>query len=770
MPMFIRLIFLSLGLWIAGASFSEAAQTVTEIRIESRDRQPMDPSVAMGFIGIRVGDEVTHDALTRDVRLMQRSGRFSFVAADLQPGLNGATLIYTVEVKPRIRRLTVTGAEYLSNRKVADLLELKAGDLVDDATLATRAQAVRAHYRTKRFPSSELSWTITVDADSGTADVNVRVREGPRTKVKAITFKGNDAIDARTLRRLMKQDQRGFFSWITGSGRLNPDELAADTVELRRAFQRIGYLDAIIAEPELKEDTKGRVAIRIPVEQGPQYRFGEITISGATLFDDATLLRLITNRPGDIASSDAIQTITRNLRDYYGSRGYVDTQVSPQISPDFRGDRSSTNPVVNVHFTIREGTLAFIRNIRFRGNTKTRDKVLRREVTVYPGEVMNEVKLRTSENRLRNLGLFSSVSFTEEPTLDPEKFDAVFDVQEQSTGQFMVGAGFSSIDNLIGFIELQQSNFDLANWPPTGGGQKLRMRAQLGTKRNDVEVSLTEPWFLDRRLSLGGSLFRRNARFYSDEYRQRNTGGNLTLAFPLPIRFSRLNLIYGLEEIRVYDVDERATDIIKQEEGRRIKSSLTAQYVYDSRNNAFIPTQGTRISLSVMGAGSALGGDTEIYGSDLMVSRFWPLWFDHVFSIRGWIAGVDSYGDSERVPIFDRLFLGGARTLRGFKFREVGPKDDQGEPVGGNSLWFASAEYTIPLERSIRFAFFYDIGMVYEKAFDWDFSEYNSDVGIGLRFDIPGFPLRFDYAWPLETDKFNDRSSGRFQFSIGYSF
>lgn len=746
------------------------AEPVREIRVESRDRHPVDDAVVKGYLSIKEGDEVSRDALSRDVRAMERSGRFSYVAADLKQDVEGLTVIYTVELKPRIRRLMVDGADYLGNRKVRELLEIGVGDPVDDAILANRSRAVKEAYEKKHYPFVDLSWTISVEPATRSADVTVIVDEGVRAKVADIEFAGNENISSSRLRKVMQQKKVGLFSWMTGSGTYKPDDLAADVVALRRLYLGEGYLDVRVGDPEIIQKKTGRISVQIKIDEGSRYQMGQYSLSGVTLFEEAALRAVVTNRPGDIASTDALQSMSRNLRDYYGSRGYIDTSVSYKLDPRAGATGGEgLSSVVDVAVTVREGHLARVRDVRFRGNTTTKDKVLRREVTVYPGDVMNEVKLRNSENRLRNLGYFSSVIASEEPTPDPALYDAVFDLEEQKTGQFIVGAGFSSIDKLIGFIELQQGNFDMGSWPPVGGGQKLRLRGTLGTERSDMELSLTEPWFLDRRLSLGGTLFRRDSRFLSDEYKQRNTGGNISLGWPAS-RFVRVSLTYGLEEISVYDVDEEASDLIRAEEGDRVKSSFTTEVTYDTRDNFFIPTRGTRASVSAMVAGGPLGGETDIYRSDVMASKFWPLWFDHVFNLRFWIAGVEAYGDSDQVPIFDRLFLGGARTLRGFDYRDVGPKDEDGEPIGGSSMWYASAEYTVPIVRSIRVAAFYDMGMVYNDAFDWDWGEYNSDVGLGVRFDIPGFPLRFDYSWPLETDESNDRDSGRFQFSIGYSF
>jgi outer membrane protein insertion porin family len=742
-------------------------QDVLSVRYEARDRTALDPAMIQPYISAEPGQTITRDTLARDVRALEQSGRFAFVAADLERAADGVVVVYTVEPKPRIRRLTVSGADSLGNRKVRELLELGVGDSVDDALLAERAQAVKEQYRKKHYPFADLSWTIRVDQPSGLADVAIRVEEGRLAKVKSISFTGNDSISDGTLRKAMSQKKRHIFSWLTGSGGYQPDLLAADPAALRRVYLDEGFLDVRIGTPEVMEKGEGKVVITIPVTEGARYRIGDLTITGITIFEPGPVRAVVTNQYGDIASASALQSAMQNLRDYYGSRGYIDTLVTYQLQPRME-TLTSTNPVVDLAMTVREGHLATIRAISFRGNTRTRDKVLRREITVFPGEIMNEVKLRNSERRLRNLGFFSSVNAVQEPTPDPSQYDAVFELEEQKTGQFMVGAGFSSIDNLIGFVELSQGNFDLFNWPPVGAGQKLRLRGTLGTSRTDIELGFTEPWFLDRRLALGVNFFRRDSRFFSDDYDQQNTGMNVSLAKPVG-RFTRLTLTYGLEEISVSDVDENASDRIKQEEGDRIKSSLTAEVSFDTRDNAFIPTRGLRASVSAMGAGGPLAGDTDIYRLDARASQFVPMWFDHVFNLRGWVSVADTHSNADRVPIFDRLFVGGARTLRGFKFRDVGPKDENGEPLGGLTAWYATAEYTIPVASQFRVAAFYDIGMVYDEAYEIDLGDYNSDIGVGIRLDIPGFPLRLDYAWPLEADEFNDRSSGRFQFSIGYS-
>ena len=604
------------------------------------------------------------------------------------------------------------------------------------------------------------------------------MNEGKRANVKRILFTGNSKIRSYVLRKVMKQRTVNWLSWITGAGQYNPDDLESDIESLRKAYLDQGYLDVVVKQPEITMLNPKKIKIAIPIEEGKQYRIGKIDLSGVSLFPTNQVAGVIKVHPGDVASVEQIDNSGQEVKDFYGGRGYIRSVV------DYNMDVNIEKSTADVYYKVTEGRLAYIRNIRIRGNSVTKDKVIRRELDVYPGQIYNEVKVRRSERRLRNLGFFSYVNSVPESTAVPDQYDLALDVEEQKTGQFMIGAGFSSVDDIIGFVELSQGNFDIADWPRfSGGGQKLRMRAQLGTKRKDYEISFVEPWFLNRRLSLGVDLFEHDARFLSDEYNQLNIGGNISLGKPLGT-YNRVNLIYGLESIDVYDVATNASDLIQQEAGTRSKSSLTLELVHDTRNSVFIPTRGNRSSASAMVAGGPLGGETEIYGFTGRSSHFFPLWFDHVFNLRGYAAMVNDYGIPGRVPIFDRLFLGGPRTVRGFKFRDVGPKvrdQDQSsseEPLGGKSAACATAEYTLPVAEKVRLAAFYDVGIVWSDVFKKSDDpeivggdgQVNSSVGVGVRFDFPGFPIQLDYAWPLQTDEFNDRPSGRFSFWIGYTY
>jgi outer membrane protein insertion porin family len=308
----------------------------------------------------------------------------------------------------------------------------------------------------------------------------------------------------------------------------------------------------------------------------------------------------------------------------------------------------------------------------------------------------------------------------------------------------------------------------LFNWPSfTGGGQKFRLRLQYGTQRKDFVVALTEPYFLDRRLSLGGQAFYNEANYLSQQYNQRNYGFSIEARKPINA-YVYATLGYIIQDVDIFDVAPDAGDFILSQEGSFVESKIFTSAVYDSRDNALLTRRGRRITLSPYFAGGFLGGDVEIYGWDLEGSQYFLLPWDTILLINGEIATVSEYGNGDDVPIFERLFLGGSNNLRGFPFREVGPKDENGEPTGGKSMARMTIEWTFPIVPKARGAVFYDTGFVNSDAWSFGFNHLASDVGVGIRLDLPIGPLRLDYGYPLQRDGYN--GGGRFNFSVGYQF
>ena len=756
------------GAWAATA----AAVPIRDVRVVPVGPVPINAEQVLAQVSARVGRELDRPALSEDIRALQKSGMYAYAEARLEPAADGgAILVFHVTGKPKIRRLSVTGADHLGNKKVRTLMEIGSGDRVDDAALGLKAQKVREDYRKDYYPEAQVTWTIRPVADQPEfADVDLVVAEGKPAIVRKIRFRGNRHVSARDLRKVMTQRQSNWLSLFTSAGMYEPGHLAADREAVRKVFMDQGYLGAVVGEPTLAYVGRKKIDVTFEVVEGPLYKLGAWRIDGASLFPTNEMARGVAVPVGAVAALAGIDRGAQNLRDFYGSRGYIKTDVAPRVVLDTNAATAA------VAYQIREGALAYIQNVEIRGNAQTQDKVVRREIGVAPGEVYNEVKVRSSQKRLQNLGYFSYVNAYPEDTAASNRFNLVFDLEEQRTGQFMVGIGVSSIDDVIGYVELSQGNFDLFGWPrPVGGGQKLRLRAQIGSSRSDLELSLIEPWFLNRRLSLGIDLFRRDARYYSDEYDQLTTGAALTLGKPLR-SFNRINWIYGLENIDINNVSTNASDLILAEEGGRLKSYGTVELIRDTRDSTFIATRGFRGSVAATLAGGPFGGETDTYQFQLRAAQYFPLWFDHVLCLRGWGSMIEEYGDSDRVPIFDRLFMGGPRTVRAFKYRKIGPKDEDREALGGRSAATLTAEYTIPVFEKIRLAFFYDGGIVWQDRFEEDLAnpavgdgEFCDGYGLGVRFDFPGFPIQLDYAWPINTDDMLG-DGGRFSFTIGYTY
>ena len=771
----------ALCLLLACAAAPAAAQrggdpsaVVREIRVEAIGRVPVSAEQVLANVSSRVGQELDRPALTSDLRQLQKSKAFSYAevrvedAASLQ---GGVVLVYRVSGRPKIRRLAIDGADWAGNKKIREWLDIQAGDRADNALLGERSQTVREKYRKEFYPNAKVSWKFTpVEGQPEFADVAITVTEGKRAIVRKILFEGNAHVSRRDLLEVMTQKQSSWLSFINNDGIYEPGNVLADRDAIRGVFMDRGYLAAKVGVPTYEYVSAKKIDITYEVEEGPLYTLKDWRTRGVSLFPEEDVSRGVVSVPGKTASLAEIRKGAQSIRDYYGSRGYIKTGVEPRIALDTNAATAA------VTYDVKEGALAYIANIEIRGNSRTKDKVIRREIGVAPGDVWNEPKVRSSENRIRNLNYFSYVGSYSESTTETNRFNLIFDVEEQQTGQFTFGVGFSSIDSIIGYAELRQGNFDLFGWPHlTGGGQKLNLRLQIGSKRSDIEASWIEPWFLNKRLSLGIDLFRRDARYYSDDYEQTTTGGSVTLGQPL-FTFNRINYIYGLTHYDIHDVSTNASPRIQEEEGKRLKSYGTLELIRDTRDKTFLSTRGFRGSAAFTLAGGPFGADTDNYAVRLRASQYFPLWFDHVLNFRGMAGMVKEYGDSDRVPIFDREFMGGPRTVRAFKYRKVGPKDEDHEAVGGRSAATATAEYTMPVVKMVRLAAFYDVGVVWQDLFEKDEEsplvgdgEVCDGYGIGIRLDIPQFPIQLDYAWPINTDDYLG-NHGRFSFNIGYTY
>jgi outer membrane protein insertion porin family len=783
----VRALFLALVLAAAVAPAQDRQiPPVVEVRLVSGSALSVDQSYVRAHVAVKPGDAYDRLATGRDVATLLKTGRFSDVNALVEEVAGGVVLTYKVLPKPKLGvPLSVLGAKAVRVSKVLSEMDLQPGDWVDEQALGAKAKAVEEVYRREGYADAAVTPSLRItDTNAGLCAVSVVIDEGEPQRLGKIGITGNENVGKNTLRTLLNLPKSwNPWYWIRKPN-YDKTEMRRRVEDVGNHYRDLGYLDVKVAPPVVEPIKYGRLRLTLAVEEGVLYKVGAVSIRGVKLFPLDEVRKTVTLKPGDTAAMTAIRDAAKAIRDFYGARGYIRTGVDWVLTPAGPG-------LMDVSFEVREGRLTMVGDVVIRGNVATREKVIRREVNVYPGEIFNEVKVQQTERRLMNLNYFENVSGYPAPTLVPGTNDLIIDVIEKPTGLFTIGAGFSSVDSLMGYTEISQGNFDLLGYPTfTGGGQRLKLSLKAGTSMNEYSLSLLEPWFLDRPLALSGEIYAMS-RSYS-EYDVDRIGGSPALSFPIPLG-ARLELRYRLERVNISDVEDEdlytdvdGSEFYYTEEDAHTDSSFSTVVSKDRRDNPLVPTRGYRLSAGAVLTGGPLGFDTDLYSLALKAENHTPLWFRHVLSLRASAEVEDYYGSADEVPLSERYFMGGPRTIRGIEHRDAGPKATREilnpdgttyteyEPRGGQTLMLASAEYTIPAGvPHIRFALFFDIGSLEVDPYDFSWSEYAWGTGVGIRLDIPGFPVRLDYALQtgVGTDRDKDETeTEQWSFWIGYGF
>ncbi len=734
---------------------------VKAISVEYVGAETISRERVLANLKTKVGDPYSERLAEEDVRALFGSGDVGNVRIFASPEGDGVRVTVLLQGRAVVNEILIEGANAITPQRLRKELTFKVGDRLNEEQVERSRQAMLESYRDRNYGGVQITYKIDTDEKAGSSRVIYTVNEGAKQVVKRIDFVGNDSVLAKDLRKAMKTKVKNLLSLFNKSGRLVPSQLQEDRDAIRGVYQNRGYADVQVTDVQAVPLKGDGVELIFTVSEGPQYSVNRLALTGVYVTTPDDLKSQLVMTDGSLYTPDGLNKDLKTIRDFYGTKGYIEANIIPEISPAGPG-------LVNVTYRIDEGTQSFINLINIQGNTRTKDKVIRRELAVNPGEVYDTVLVDVSKQRLENLNYFSQVQTVPTDTMIPGRKDLNVIVEEKRTGSFNFGAGFSTIDSLVGFAELQQTNFDLFGWPNfVGGGQRLRIRGQYGIQRADAVISFTEPWFLGQQLSLGTELFYRQASFLSTLYNQSNYGGAVQLRKPFG-QFVAANLEYKLEGIDIYNVDYDSPPQIWTQAGLYTRSAVSGGLTFDSRDNLFLTRRGTYVNLTGFVAGGGLGGDVQDYGISLEGSQHVLLPWDIIFLFRGQLAAVDTWGGADDVPIFDRLWLGGANNLRGFQFREVGPNVD-GDYYGGNSLGYMTWELTFPIITRVRFAVFTDWGFVNTGAWDFNSSAYNADYGFGVRLDLPIGPIRIDYGIPFMSDGNND-SSGQIQFNIGYQF
>lgn len=783
---------LTVALAVAGMA---SAAKVASVSVKAADGDVEDVGDAAARCQVKVGDEYDPAQCARDVRALRDAGTFDDIVVKAEQGVNGVDVTYVVKHKMRFQGpLAVKGCDYWNEGKIAKFSELKDGYAYGEAEIAAAAGRIRREYQKKFFPDVKVKPVVEpVEGIAGAVKITMEIEEGERAKITDFEFDGNEAFEADELRASFNQypwwNPMGWFSDVPAT----PQDLAEARDRVVAFYRDRGYLDVEISQPEVRTREDGERVRVFQVREGPCYKVGTISVTGVKAYPEDVVAAAVKRiAPGDVAGATALDEAAHEIEVFCGSgrAALADTHVTVRRLP------SETDPeTLNLVFAVEEGVPVTVNRVLIRGNDYTMDKVIRREIALSPGDPMLADKAERSKRRLENLRYFDRVRYYlekvdggEAKDGKPELRDLVYELSEKNTGNFLIGIGAGTESSVFGQIELSEANFDLFSpWRFRGAGQKGRLCIQAGPRVQTYEASVTEPWFLDRQLELTVEVYRRQ-RWY-DDYDVIRSGAAVTLSYPVKFwptweAFGRLGVSLAAEYIEYDDVDNgyyydpKRGDrfrMLKEEEDRngdKVEVPLEVFWKLDTRDRFIFPTQGHTVRLF----GDIVGGDNEYWRVGFNVRKYFPVWkkYGHVFQIGLRGETVDAFSDD--LPLYDRLFLGGSKSIRGVDFREIAPriyahenKKGRYTAWGGQTSWCMNMEYSVPVVKMLRIAAFSDLGSVGEDEFDFDTAWFCWSVGVGLRLDLEQFPIRLDFATPVvDPDETVDEKV--FTFSVGYDF
>ncbi len=721
-------------------------------------------------IALREGTDLDEAVIDRDIRSLYRTGLFEFIEVKRENIGDTVNLVFEVTPKYRVLAIRYEGNKEYKPRRLQKEIKSTQNGALDERQVKEDAQKLYEFYQKAGYNQAQVNYSLERNRSTGFGVITFKIREGAKVKINDIKFVGNDHVKASRLRKEMETSKWHMFSWLTGGGRFKDDQFDEDLDKLRDYYKEQGYLDVEIAEDKITFDypTPSKLVITIRVVEGRRYRIGEITFSGNKIHPEGLLRFVLRQKPGMVFRPSKLDKDVENLEDFYGRDGHLDTRVRLNRKPNLQTGN------IDIEYKIEEGDKFQVESIVIEGNSKTKSIVILRELVLGPGDVFDVVRMKISKARLENTRFFEeqSVNVTHESTNIPGRRNLKVSVKEARTGNLTFGAGFSSLEKAVVFAEVTQSNFDLFNRKSffQGDGQKFRLRLQLGSQSSEMILYFEEPWFLERELAIGGQLYRTTSDYNSAYYQEIRVGGQIFLRKRL-FAFVDATLSYTYEIVNIDNVDPNAPPTILALAGKTDVSKLSLTVVRDTRDKIVNTTRGNRLMGIMELAGGPLAGDVNYYRLELQGSQFFPIFEfqDQVLSLIGRAGVVQEFGKSPDVPFFDRYFLGGPQTLRGFEYRDVGPKDPFGQPLGGKTYTFFSAEYSMDVVKPIRFAIFYDAGFVNLDAYNFSPMNYNDNFGFGLRLFVAGAPLSLDYGIPLTSDHFN-KKGGQFNFSFGTRF
>ncbi|MDX2499347.1 MAG: outer membrane protein assembly factor BamA [Deltaproteobacteria bacterium] len=724
-------------------------QTIVDVRIKGNQR--IEEDAILKIIKVKKGDVFNVKNVSDELKAVFAMGYFDDVRIEGETVPDGKILIFVVQEKPTVRGILLKGNTWVyEDEEIKEELTVRKGAILNINTLQRDMRRIEELYKEKNYYNVKVKFNVYARKENQ-ADIEYEIDEGQKFQVDKIDFVGNNAYSDGKLKGLMQTSEGGMLSFITQSGDLNEENLSQDMARLTAYYHNNGYVQARIGEPEIKFEADG-IVISIRVVEGPQFKVGEVTLSGDLIIPPEQLMVKLKILEEEFYNRDILRLDVITLTDIYSNGGYANVDITPRIDED--GEKLE----VNITFDIAKGKQVIFEEITISGNTKTRDKVIRRQLQVYEQELYSGGRLKRSVRNLYRLDFFEDIKVDTVKGGADDKMKLNIHVTEKDTGSFSFGAGYGNAENMFLTASIAERNL-------FGRGQNLSLKAQVGAKTARYVLGFTEPWLFDIPLSFGVDAY--NWQYSFSTYDKDSFGGNLRLGYPL-IDYSRLTLTYTYDIADIKNVDEDAANSISNDEGENIKSSIAALLRYDSRNHLFHPTGGSMHSVNYEFAG--LGGTVGFNKIQAETGWYYPFFWQIVGVLHS-KAGYVKELQGMDLPDYEKFYMIGIDALRGFERDDLSPRDENGNEVGGTTFVQANAEIRFPLvpQAGVYGVGFFDTGDIWGGGEDIELSEMRESAGCGVRWLSPMGPVRLEYGWILDP-KDTDVASGSWEFSMASAF
>lgn len=728
--------------------------------VQVRGMKVMDPDTVLMRLSIHKGDKPDAAAINEEVKRIWDMGYFS----DVQAHMEGGSLVFTVEEKPRIDNIIVEGAREIDSDDVIAAMDTKPGSVLNEQMLADDLQKVTELYRKDGFYLAKANYRIEDrPGQRSGAILIITVDEGNKLYIKDVVIEGLEQMNRSDIDKYMALKPRNIISWLTGTGVLKDEYLERDTNAIAAYGLNQGFIDIQVAAPEVQYEQDG-IVVTFKVHEGPRYKIRDIKFGGDIIDSEGNMLQIIQmddwKRDNDYFSLTVMQEDSKRLTDFYGNYGYAFAEVDTKL---MKADDGSEQ--VDVGYMVDKKQKVFIRMLTVEGNTKTRDNVILREMRLGDGDMYEGAKLRRSNERLNRLRYFSSVDMELVPTDNEDEVDLKVKVKEGNTGALMGGIGYSTYYDVGVTASIMERNL-------FGRGYWLQLQGFFSWRRTTGVLSFTNPRVYDTDLSIGNDIY--YTHDYWDDFTKDTIGDTIRAAYPIG-EYTTVGLAYRLERYELYDVERYASPYIADYKGINWTSALSARILRDTTNDKERPTRGTITRLWGEYGGGILGGTDNFIKAVADWQGFWSINEDNTFHVRARVGGVFENGD-DQVPVFERFWLGGMDSIRGYSYSDISPRDYKygGEQIGGDRMGVLNVEYIWRFQKEMGLALvpFFDGGFnIDHKTMGNDLDKYLvASAGLELRWRSPMGDLRIAYGIPLVQDYDGERESGRLEFSMGQFF